>query len=367
MNAPGGTRSGRPSLGLDRLSGLYLFALFVVVFGVWEPRLFLTMATLHSVASQQVIVAMLAVGILVPLATGTYDLSVGATANLSAIVAVWLQDTYHLNVPVAIALAVLAAVLVGVVNGFVVVWLRVSSFIATLGTASIIAAVQTMVAGGSQPLPPTSSGWLSLTQANVGGFQVVVVYLLVLALLFWWFLDHTPPGRFLFAVGGNYEAARLAGVKVDKLVWSSLITSAGVCGVAGVMFASQNGPSLTFGTSLLLPAYAAAFLGTTQLKPGRFNVWGTLIGVYVLATGVQGLQFVTGAQWLDDMFNGVALVTAVAFAVWRQRVTLPSVKRNRSSTATGESNRSGDSPEMSRLAEIDQMSKSTAAEAVHLT
>jgi ribose transport system permease protein len=70
---------------------------------------------------------------------------------------------------------------------------------------------------------------------------------------------------------------------------------------------------------MLLPAFAAAFLGSTQLKPGRFNVWGTLLAVYVLATGVKGLQLVTGVQWLNDMFNGVALVGAVGFAVWRQR------------------------------------------------
>lgn len=324
----------RMSLGLDRFSGLYLFAIFVVIFGVWKPHLFLTASTLHSVASQQVIVAMFAIGVLVPLATGTYDLSIGAIANLAAIVVIWLQDDYHMNPGVAIVIAVFVSLLIGVINGFIVVRLRVSSFIATLGTASIVTAVQTMIAGGGQPLPPNSSAWTSFTQTQVFGFQIVVLYMLVLAVLVWWILEFTPAGRYLFAVGGNYEAARLIGIKVDRWVWLSLITSAGVCGLAGVLFASQNGPSLTFGSALLLPAYAAAFLGTTQLKPGKFNVWGTLIGVFVLATGVQGLQYVTGAQWLDDMFNGVALILAVAFAVWRQRVTLPTTRRLRDDSGT---------------------------------
>ena len=93
-------------------------------------------------------------------------------------------------------------------------------------------------------------------------------------------------------------------------------------GIAGVLFASQVGPSLTFGPSLLLPALAACFLGATQIKPGRFNVWGTLLAVYVLATGVKGLQLVTGAIWLPDMFNGVALITAVGFGVIQLRRTL---------------------------------------------
>lgn len=307
------------TLGLDRFSGLYLFAVFIVVFGVWRPHLFLTSATLHSVASSQITVALLALGTLVPLATGTYDLSIGATANICGIVAVWLQDSYHYSPAAAIVVAVLVGLGIGLINGFVVVRLRVSSFIATLGTASIITAVLTMIAGGSQPLPPTSSTWSRFTQAQVGGFQIVVIYVLVIAVLLWWLMAHTAAGRYLLAVGGNQEAARLAGVKVNRWVWLSLAMSGTLCGLAGVLFTSQNGPSLTFGPALLLPAFAAVFLGTTQFVPGRFNVWGTLVGVYVLATGVQGLQFVTGAQWLDDMFNGLALVIAVAFALWRQR------------------------------------------------
>ena len=83
------------------------------------------------------------------------------------------------------------------------------------------------------------------------------------------------------------------------------------------MFASLNGPSLNFGGTLLLPAFAAAFLGSTQLIPGRFNVWGTLLAIFVLATGVQGLQLVSGASWLNDMFNGVALIIAVALSIQR--------------------------------------------------
>jgi ribose transport system permease protein len=101
---------------------------------------------------------------------------------------------------------------------------------------------------------------------------------------------------------------------VDKWTWISLIISASLCGVAGVLYCSLSGPSLTFGAALLLPAYAAAFLGSTQIKPGRFNIWGTIIAVYVLALGIQGLQYVTGVQWLGEMFDGIALIVAVSFA-----------------------------------------------------
>ncbi len=332
----------RVNLGFDRFSGLYLWALFILVFGVWRPSLFLTSATLHSVASAQAVTAMLAIAVLIPIAAGVYDLSIGATINLSTIVVVWLQTLKHWNMWPAIGVAILASVLVGIVNGFVVVKLQVNSFIATLGMGTVITAVQDIVSGQNQPLPPTSSAWSSLTQRSVGGFEIIVIYLLIMAVIVWWAMDHTPAGRYLFAIGGNPEAARLAGVDVGRYTWLSLIASSTICGVAGVFYASQTGPSLTFGEALLLPAFAAVFLGSTQLKPGRFNLWGTLIAIYVLATGVKGLQLVTGVQWLNDMFNGVALIGAVSFAIWRQRVSAGRAAAERTAATAGQS--SGPAP-----------------------
>jgi ribose transport system permease protein len=312
------TRS-RFTFGLDRLSGLYMWALFILIFGIWTPQLFLSMATLHSIASAQAIGAMVALAALIPIATGNYDLSIGAIVNFAAILVTILQVSRHWSLGPAIVVSVAVGVALGAVNGFIVVVLRVNSFIATLGTATIITALQTIITGGSQPLPVTSATWTNLTQVQVGGFQIVVVYLVVIALLTWWLMDHTPMGRYLYAVGSNREAARLSGVRVGKWSWLSLILSGAISGIAGIFYSSLYGPSLTFGAALLLPAFAAVFLGSTQLKPGKFNVWGTLIAVYALATGVQGLQYVTGVQWLSDMFNGVALIAAVSFAVWRQQ------------------------------------------------
>jgi ribose transport system permease protein len=205
-----------------------------------------------------------------------------------------------------------------VINGFIVVKLRVGAFIATLGTATILEAVITIVSGDVQPLTPVTKSWTDLTQGSVLGFQVVFFELIVLAIIVWWVLDHTPAGRYLFAVGGNPEAAGLAGIRVGRWTWTSLIAAAGIAGVAGVLYSSQTGPSLTFGQELLLPAYAGVFLGSTQLYPGRFNVWGTMLAVFVIATGVDGMQLVTGVQWLNEMFNGVALIATVAFAASRQ-------------------------------------------------
>ena len=163
-----------------------------------------------------------------------------------------------------------------------------NSFIATLGMGSILSATQVIVSHNAQPLPPTSTGWNNFTQTDVGGFQIVVLYLLIIAFVLWWMTAHTPAGRYLYAIGGNPEAARLSGVRIERYTRLALVTSATIAGVAGIMFCSLNGPSLNFGGTLLLPAFAAAFLGSTQLIPGRFNVWGTLLAIYVLATGRAG-------------------------------------------------------------------------------
>jgi len=305
------------STGFDRFSGLYLWALFIIVFGLWVPDQFLTTSTLHSVAAQQAVTGMIGLAVLIPLAAGLYDLSVGATANVSGILTIVLMNNSHWAVVPAILAGVLIAVAIGFVNSFIVVKLGVNSFIATLGMGSVLAAMEVIISSNSQPIPPASTAWNNFTQTTVGGFQIVVLYLVILAFILWWLTAHTPVGRYLYAIGGNTEAARLSGVRIERYTTLALVTSATIAGLAGIMFSSLNGPSLDFGGTLLLPAFAAAFLGSTQLIPGRFNVWGTLLAIYVLATGVQGLQLVSGASWLNDMFNGVALIVAVALSIQR--------------------------------------------------
>ncbi len=315
------------SVGFERFAGLYLLALFIVVFGIWKPDEFLTTGTLHSVASAQAITGMLAIAVVIPLAAGAYDLSVGATINLSSVLAIWLQSEHGMAIVPAVAIAMAAATLIGALNGFVVVRLGVNSFIATLGMASIVTATQAIIVGQTQPVSPLNETWRELTTTTIFGFQAVVVYLLLLGLVVWWLLSRTPAGRYLYATGSNAGAARLAGVSVGRWTFLSLVLSGAIAGLAGIFYGSLYGPSLTYGPSLLLPAFAAAFLGSTLVAGGRFNVWGTLLAIYALATGVKGLQLVTGAPWLAEMFNGVALITAVSFTIWRGKAAASARRR----------------------------------------
>ena len=169
-------------------------------------------------------------------------------------------------------------------------------------------------------MPVTTQSWTNLTQRPVFGFQAIVLYMLVATLVIWWVLDRTPVGRYFYSIGSNPEAARLTGIAVDRWVWLSLIASGTLAGTAGVLYSSLVGPSLTFGQSLLLPAFAAVFLGSTQLDPGRPNAWGTIIALYVLGIGVAGLQL------RSPVSSGSTTCLTVSrywqpclFAVWRQR------------------------------------------------
>ena len=305
-------------LGFERLSGLYLWAVLIVIFSVWQSN-FRTLATAHTIAGEQSISAILGLAVIVPLTCGAFDLSIGAVANLATINAVMFINNGW-SWPLAAVVAVLISAAIGVVSGFFVVRLHVSSFITTLGIGSVITAMQIVVTHNTQPVQPLSTSWANFANRTVFGFQIVFVYLLIIALVLWWVLEHTPVGRYLYAIGSSPEAARLSGVAVNRFTWLSLIASAAIAGIGGVIFASLTGPSLTYGSGFLLPAFAAAFLGSTQIIPGRFNVWGTVMSIFVLGTGVEGLQLADpSAQWLNPMFSGVALVLAVAVAVGRQR------------------------------------------------
>ncbi len=211
----------RPSMTFDRFAGIYLWLTFVVVFGVWKPGLFLTMSTLHSVASANAPTALLGLAVLIPLCAGAYDLSAGATMNFATVVAVLLQTDAHMSMVPAIVCTVGIGVLIGAINGLVVVRFKVNSFIATLGMSSVVLAFQTMIVGGTQPIPPSSPAWPELTTRTIFGFQIIVVYMLVIAVLVWWLLTRMTAGRYIYAVGGNAEAARLAGVPVGRHVYLS--------------------------------------------------------------------------------------------------------------------------------------------------
>ena len=258
---------------------------------------------------------MLAVGLLFTLAAGQYDLSAAQNLGLSAVVAGALMVHQHMAAEFAVPLTVAMGASIGLMNGLLVVRFGLNSFIATLGTSSILLAF-TEIVSGDQFIGPLPSSFQGLFSSSPLGTPIVAGYALALCVIAWYVLEHTPLGRRVYATGASADASRLAGIRTDRYVVGSFMTTGAVASLAGVLAAAQIGQvSSSLGPAYLLPAFAACFLGTTQFKVGRFNVWGTFVAIYLLATGVEGLQFIGGPPWVTDMFNGVALVGAVGVSV----------------------------------------------------
>jgi ribose transport system permease protein len=299
---------------------VYLYGLIWIVYSMWVPDTWLTWLTHRSVLNQNAILTVVALGLLVPLAAGVFDLSIAAVISASAVTVSWALVEPGWPVPVAIGAAVLLGAAVGAINGFLVVKIRIDSFIATLGMSSILAAYAVWRSNNRSILGFPDS-FKRLTSELAWGLNKTVFYALALAIVVWFVLEHTALGRYLFATGGAREAARLAGVQTDRYIAGSLVASATCAAVGGVLLASQFGSTQAqAGAPYLLPAFAATFLGSTQFKR-RFNVWGTVLAVLVLQSGVKGLQLAgVGTTWIESLFFGVALVVAVGFSSYQRKV-----------------------------------------------
>jgi ribose/xylose/arabinose/galactoside ABC-type transport system permease subunit len=300
-------------LSFSKIGAVYVWMAIVVVFAIWVPDTFLTTSTVKQVLNDNAATGLMALSIVIPLCTRTFDLSIGFVASLTAV-----TSTYMIGhgVPVlpAVLIAIGAALLVGLVNATVVVRMGVDSFIATLATGSLIESFITLMTDDIAITDPRVAGPFSkIGQASIGGITLPVLYVLVAATAIWFVLEHTATGRRLYATGFNAESARLAGVNTVRLRFVSLVVSALLAGVVGVIVASTVGSGdPNAGTPYLLPAYAAAFLGASQLHPGRFNAWGALIAVLLLGTGTTGLGLASAPNWSPSMFTGVVLIAALA-------------------------------------------------------
>ena len=309
------------------VSALYLAVALFVIFSIWVPDLFLRGSTFSTLLSADSITYVVAIAIVIPLATGTFDLTVGYTVGFCATLLAWANVLQGWSMPVSIGFTMLVALLIGAVNAFLIVAAGINSFIATLGTGSVIQALTVAVSDGKQ-INGFSNTFLDFSSNRFLTIAVPVYVALLLAFAAWYFLQHTPAGRYFYATGGNADAARLSGVRTELCVSSSLLMSAGVAGFGGVLLASQLGSSSpTIGAQYLLPGFAAVFVGSTQFQRGRPNVWGAMLAIVALGVGTKGFDLVGVDYWIKDLFYGVALVVAVGLSV-RQA-------NGRSSSASG--------------------------------
>jgi ribose transport system permease protein len=299
---------------LNRYAIVLVLILMIAIFSLLRPATFFTPGNFTTIANSEAVLLIMALGLTLPLAVGEFDLSVAAGLGFGAVLTGYLSSVRHWPLPATIVLVLLVGLLVGVINGLFVVHFRVNAFIVTLGTGTLLSGLTLAVSGG-QILNGIPDALVGFTTHTIFRIALPAYVAVLLALLLWYIYEYTPLGRYLTFVGIGREVARLAGLPVNALRWGAFIAASFIASGCGLLASGQLGAAdPSAGAAYLLPAYAAAFLGTTTIRPGRFNAWGTVVALALLVTGVTGLQLLGAASWVEQVFNGGALVLAVTFA-----------------------------------------------------
>lgn len=301
--------------------GLPLLTLFLILlFSALLPETFPTMLNVRSILGDRAVIALLSLAAMVPMMAGRIDLTIGYGIVLWHLLAISLQVTYGWPWFLAVMATLACGMLAGFINGVLVEIAEIDSFIATLGTGTILYALAMWYTGGRQIMGRLPHAFLTINATFVLGLPIGALYVLVIALVLWLVAERTTTGRFLYAIGANPKAAALNGIRVRRHVIGVFVASGLLSAFAGVLLASRlRIGQASVGLEYLLPALVGAFLGSTTIRPGRVNVWGTLVGVLILAVGISGIQQFGAAFFVEPLFNGVTLVVAIGIAGYAQR------------------------------------------------
>lgn len=293
---------------------LVLLVLLVIVFSLLKPDTFLTYFNIRSILSNKSVQALAALSVFIPMVANQFDLSAGFNIGISQVLAIGLQGQ---GWPwwAAVLAVLLMGMLVGLVNGILITRVKINSFIATLGTGTVLYGLNAWYTGGQQVLASLPDAFLAIS-GNIWIIPAPAMYALVVSLLLWIVFEYLPLGRYLYVLGASPRAAELNGISARKYITLAFIAAGTLAAFAGVVLQSQLqvGQS-SVGQEYLLPAFTAALLGATSIRPGRVNVWGTVLAVAVLAVTVAGLNQLGAPFFVEPLFNGSMLILAVGLAV----------------------------------------------------
>jgi ribose transport system permease protein len=316
-----GLTTGQKLGRLLPIYGLVLLTLFLILlFSILLPDTFPTLLNVRSIMSDKAIIMLLSLGVMIPMSAGRIDLTVGYGIVLWHILAISLQALYGFPWIIAVLVVLALGAIMGLLNGLLVEVAKIDSFIATLGTGTILYALALWHSGGRQIVGVVPDAFYALNSTMIFGLPITGYYVVIIALAMWVVYEYLPVGRYLYAIGASPKAAALNGIPVRKYVMASFIASGLFTALAGILLAAKlRIGQASVGLEYLLPALVGAFLGSTTIKPGRVNVWGTVIGVLILAVGISGIQQFGGSFWVEPMFNGVTLLIAIGIAGYAQR------------------------------------------------
>ncbi len=316
-----GTRSRVRFTRLGERYGLIgIWIVVIVVFSIVEGPTFFGFATWQSILGSQAVLVVLALGLLISMTAGDYDLSIAGVMGMSSMTVAVLNVQAHWPIWFAVLASLAVSLLAGILNGALVVIFGVDPFISTLGTGTVFLGIVYWISDSNTITGISPDLVLWTVGIKVFGIPIDFYYGLILAVIVFFVLRYTVYGREMLFIGRNKSLSRLAGMKVGKLRWIGLSISAVGAGLAGVMFAGTTGAAdPTSAQSFLLQTFAAVFLGATAIESQRFNAWGTLIAVYFLVTGITGLQIMGAGSFVQQLFFGAALVISVALSYFPRR------------------------------------------------
>jgi ribose/xylose/arabinose/galactoside ABC-type transport system permease subunit len=311
-----------------RGGALAILLLLVIVFFIATPN-FLTVGNGVNVLRQYSVPAILAVGQTIVIISAGIDLSVASTAALSGSLMGVAFAHWGWPEPLAVLLGLAAGFLVGAFNGFVITRWRVPDFVATLGTLAAVRGVALLVTGGL-PVPdyaravegrriPDSVSTLGAD--SVVGVPLIVGVAAACALIGWFILNRTKLGRSAYAIGGNREAARVSGIRVDRTKLSIYVFSGLMAAVGGFMLAGRlASANALMADGMELQSIAAVVVGGTNLFGGEGGVGGTMIGILIIGVLANGLNILGVAEFWQQVVNGLIIVVVVALDQWRRRM-----------------------------------------------
>jgi ribose transport system permease protein len=303
-----------------RFALLFAWAITIALFSVLEPDSFLQFQNFTSIFNSQAVLVVLTCSLVVTLTSSEYDLSAASVLSLSAMLIAVLNTQHDVPIGWAIVIALLGGLLVGAINGILVIVIGIESIIATLGMGSLVSGM-TLWVSHSNLVSGISNTLVELVIVpRFFGISLGFVYAVVIVTALWFFLTYTPLGRQLLFVGRGRRIARLSGLPVGKLRFGALMAGSFLAAIAGVLYAGTSASAdPNSGDSFMLPAFAAAFLGSTAIVPGRFNAWGSFAAVYFLVTGIYGLSLMGIQVFIQNLFYGGALIIAVALSIMVRR------------------------------------------------
>ena len=265
---------------------------------------------------------------MIPIVTAKFDLSMGYALGLTHVIVMWFLINSHISWILICVLSIVGCSLVGLINGLLVEFAQIDSFIATLGTGSVLYALSGWITHGGRLVPPVQGlpkGFTNLMNGHFLGLPIGAYYIIALVFILVVVLEFLPAGRGLYVIGSNPRAAELIGIPKSRYVILSFVASSAITGFAGCLLAAQQqvgNPSI--GSEYLLPAFVGALLGSTTIRLGRANALGTLVAVAILAIGVAGIQQLGADFWATPLFNGLTLLAAVGLAGYSARRRLKS-------------------------------------------